>query len=88
MLIVVRLNQLRIHAHPFRRLHHRTFHDRVDVEFLADLRKRLARILVTHRRGARNHAEGADLREVCDESVGHTIDEGVFRWIAAEVLQR
>ena len=41
-----------------------------------------------HCRGARNHAQRADLREICDQRFGESVREIFLLWIARKIFER
>ena len=67
---------------------YRAFHDGVYVQLARDLRHRPGRPFVTHDGRARDHAQGADVGQVGDERLRHTVREVLLLGIAGEVRER
>ena len=68
--------------------HHGAFDDRAHAELARDLGKRLGLSLVAHGRRARDHAQGAPLREVRDDGLRHRVREDVLGSLARDVHER
>ena len=83
-----RVNQLRGDSNAAVRSQHRALDDGIDVERLRDLGQRLSSALVAHHRGARDHAQRANLGEGRDERVGHAVREEFLVGPWGEVLER
>ncbi len=66
----------------------RALDHRVDRQLARDLGQRPAGSLEAHRRGARDHAQRADLGQACDQRVGHPVGEELLLGIAGAVRER
>ena len=88
MLVRPRVDQLRRDPHLVAGSRHRTFHDRVDVELLRNVRRRRPILaLELHRRSARDDAKLADGRQVRGQFIGHPFSEVVLVGIARVVVE-
>ena len=80
------LDDLGVQAHAVGETGDGAFDDEVDAQLLGDLRQEFLRLLVVHRRLARDDAHAMDAGQRGDQGVGHAVDEvlGLVR----EVRQR
>jgi len=83
----VGIDELRRHPNVIAVAHHGTLQDRIDVQDLRDLRKRLFRIPELHDRLPRYDPQRADLGEVADQGVRHPIGEVLVSAIARQIRQ-
>ena len=82
------INQLRDDAQPIRRASNAALDDVRDTELRRDLLRALVGFLIAHHRGARDHLEASDLRELGDDVLGDTVAEVLIVCAGAHVRQR
>ena len=88
MFVVLGVDQLHIHPHAISLAPHAAFENRAHPEFLPDLAHAFLFAAISHDRGARDHLQVADLREVRQNVILDAIGEiGVLRF-AAKVFKR
>ena len=84
VLVVQRVDELHIHVHAVAGLLHAPFEDRRDAERFADFPHVYFFVAIWGHRGARDHFQVADLREVCENVVLDAVGEvGVLLVVAA-----
>ena len=82
------VNQLRRDPQLITRAHHRSLDDRLHAQGARDLRYRLAGSAIADDRGAGDHPQAVQLRELRDQRLGYTIGEIVLLRISADIGKR
>src|SRR6516164_8047356 len=82
------IKELHGDTHSVAGMLHRSLDDAVDVQFSCDFWERFLRLLVLHRRRSRDHFHTADLREVSDQCVSHSIRKIFLCRVGGEILER
>src|SRR5689334_7085295 len=83
-----RMDELRHDSDLAASAQHASFDDAVHTQFSCNLRERLVRALVAHRRSTRDHLQCPDLGEIGDQRLGHTVREVGLLDITREVCER
>ena len=81
-------DQLGRDPYAITRMQHASFNHGIDIQLTGNLGQRLASALIGHRGRARDHTYRADLPEVGDQFVGHSIGEIILGRIVGKVFQR
>ena len=88
MTFVARVEQLHRYSYAISKALNGAFNYCIDIQFVGNSRQRLARLLVLHCRGSRNHPQSANSSEISDQRFCHPVGQVVLGRIAAEIGQR
>ena len=88
MVVGLGVDELGDDAHPISVAPHAPFEQRRDIQAGSDLAQALLPLLERHHRSARDHGEGADLRQLRDDVLGDPVGEVLVRRVRAQVRER